>query len=299
MTSHKHHFTLPAPAKLNLMLHITSQRADGYHNLQTLFQLLDFSDHLLFESHVKTNVQSQASINLIDDSDIAVEDNLIYQAAQLLIPFAQNNRHVDITLTKILPMGGGLGGGSSDCATALLALNKIWDIHFDLNRLADIGLTLGADVPVFVKGKSAWAEGVGEHLTPVKLPKKWFVVLIPKIHVSTAQVFTHPQLTRNTEITTIRTVLNSDDSQNETIQGHNDCEPVVRRLYKTIDDAIIALGDGAKLTGTGACVFNTFDTEDLAKACLHQLQQVQHPWQGFVSQAMNTSSTHTRLDELF
>ena len=274
------HLSLLAPAKLNLMLHIVGRRDNGYHELQTIFQLLDVGDQLHFQfesSHV-------ADFELIDDSGIEKTDNLIYKAAQLLLPLANNTLKIHCQLEKLLPMGGGLGGGSSDCATTLLALNSLWQINLSLNKLAEIGLQLGADVPVFVLGQSAWAEGIGEQLTPVELPQKWFVVLKPDIHVSTVQVFTHPQLTRDTPRTTIRTVLHQG--------GHNDCEKIVCQLYPQINSAIQALGPNAQLTGTGACVFKAFDTEQQANDCLATLSDT---WQGFVAKAINRSPVHQQI----
>lgn len=238
--------SLLAPAKLNLMLHITGQRADGYHNLQTVFQILDYGDTLHFTPRDDSAVTISG-----DFPGVPTESNIIYKAAQALRPFAQNPSGVDIAVDKCLPMGGGLGGGSSNAATTLLALNQLWQCHCDNDTLANIGLALGADVPVFVRGRTAWGEGVGEQLSPLDLPEQWFIVLKPDVEVSTAEIFKHGQLTRNTSAITVAAFLKSG--------GHNDCENVVRMLYPAIDNALNWLAERtenrAMLTGTGACIF--------------------------------------------
>lgn len=247
--------TLPAPAKLNLMLHITGQRPDGYHNLQTVFQILDHADTMRFQARADTNIQLTG-----DFPGVPVTSNIIYKAAQLLIPYARRPAGVDIAVDKVLPMGGGLGGGSSNAATTLLALNKLWQCQRSQDQLAELGLQLGADVPVFVRGRSAWAEGVGEQLTPLDLPEKWFVVLKPEVEVSTAKIFGHRELTRDTSAITVAAFLRSG--------GQNDCENIVRRLYPDIDAALVWLndetGNRAMLTGTGACIFAPCDSREQA-----------------------------------
>ena len=247
--------TLPAPAKLNLMLHITGQRPDGYHNLQTVFQILDHGDNMHFQARADNNIHLAGNF-----PGVPVTSNIIYKAAQLLIPYAQRSPGVDITVDKVLPMGGGLGGGSSNAATTLIALNKLWQCQRSEDQLADLGLQLGADVPVFVRGRSAWAEGVGEQLTPLDLPEKWFVVLKPEAEVSTAKIFGHRELTRDTSAITVAAFLRSG--------GQNDCENIVRRLYPDIDAALIWLnnetGNRAMLTGTGACIFSPCGSREQA-----------------------------------
>ncbi len=237
---------LLSPAKLNLMLHIVGQRQDGYHELQTVFQLLDYGDTMIF------NVNSQGVINLNTPfADVLPEDNLIYKAAKLLLPHRRQPLGIDIEIEKVLPMGGGLGGGSSNAATTLIALNHLWDCKLDQDSLASIGQSLGADVPVFVRGRSAWAEGIGEKLTPIDLPEQWFVVLKPDVNISTAKIFSHKELTRNTTPITVAAFQQSG--------GKNDCENIVKHLYPEVDEALNWLqaqtNSCAMLTGTGACIF--------------------------------------------
>ncbi len=237
---------LLSPAKLNLMLHIVGQRQDGYHELQTVFQLLDYGDTMIF------NVNSQGVINLNTPfADVLPEDNLIFKAAKLVLPHRRQPLGIDIEIEKILPMGGGLGGGSSNAATALIALNHLWDCKLDQDSLASIGQSLGADVPVFVRGRSAWAEGIGEKLTPIDLPEQWFVILKPDVNISTAKIFSHKELTRNTTPITVAAFQQSG--------GKNDCENIVKHLYPEVDEALNWLqaqtNSCAMLTGTGACIF--------------------------------------------
>jgi len=277
--------TLPAPAKLNLFLHITGRRPDGYHELQTVFQFLDYSDYLSFTP------RSDGAIQLHGMSGIAPEDNLIVRAARLLQP-RDRPSGVDIHIDKRLPMGGGLGGGSSNAATTLLALNHLWQTGHSPDALAEKGLSLGADVPVFVRGHSAWAEGVGEKLTPVSAPEDWFVVLIPPCEISTAEVFRHQGLTRDTPKRRIRTAFegNADGFK-------NDCEPVVQALYPDVKKAIdwLKAFGNARLTGTGACVFASFGTQSAAQQVLASSPS---GIEGFIAQGVNHSPLHKQLSEL-
>lgn len=249
-----------APAKLNLFLHITGRRADGYHLLQTVFQLLDTGDVLRFAPRVDNTLQLHCS-----DPALAGEQNLVLRAARALQTLQPGTPGADIHLDKQLPTGAGLGGGSSDAATTLLALNELWQLGLDRNTLAQIGLQLGADVPVFVHGHSAWAEGIGEQLTPVTLPERWFLVLTPAVHVSTATIFSHQELTRDGAAITMRTFLNG--------HSRNDCEALVRRLYPQVDAALnwLAHFAEARMTGTGASVFVAFDRRADAESVLAQL----------------------------
>jgi len=270
--------TLPAPAKLNLMLHITGRREDGYHNLQTLFQFLDYGDQLQFDA------LSSAEIEVISDlSGIPNEDNLIYRAALLLQQHSNCQQGARIHLEKILPMGAGLGGGSSDAATTLIALNQLWNLNIELAELAGLGLQLGADVPVFVRGYAAWAEGIGEQLTAVTLPEFWYLVLTPDCHVSTAEIFSHKELTRNTSAITIAAALKGG--------GRNDCEAVVSTLYPQVKQALIWLNQfaAARMTGTGASIFASFETQDQAQQVLDQLPDT---LRGFIAQGENISPLH-------
>ena len=272
----------PAPAKLNRFLHVVGRRADGYHLLQTVFQFLDYSDELTFDLRDDTCVERVDPL-----PGIAVEDDLTVRAARLLQARAGVDRGVDIHLRKCLPLGGGLGGGSSDAATVLVALNRLWGAGLSEDELAALGLELGADVPVFVRGRAAWAEGVGERLTPLTLDEPWYVVLVPAVTVSTAEVFSDPQLTRQTHPITISDFLSG--------QGRNDCEAVVSRRYPVIAEAIAWLSRfaEARLTGTGACVFAPFPDEQQARDVAARLPAA---WQGFVARGLNRSPLLDRLE---
>jgi 4-diphosphocytidyl-2-C-methyl-D-erythritol kinase len=274
--------TLPAPAKLNLFLHITGQREDGYHTLQTLFQLLDFGDELSFSLRDDDEIRLEPEIE-----GVPHEDNLIVKAARLLQTHSNKLQGANIHLTKLLPMGGGIGGGSSNAATTLLALNQLWQTQLTLPELAKLGRQLGADVPVFIEGNSAWAEGVGEQLQALELPEKWYLVLTPNCHVSTAEIFSHKDLTRDTPSITVAAFLEQG--------GVNDCQPLVRSLYNEVDSALSWLsqfGD-AKMTGTGACVFAAFDNKASAEAVLAKTPNTLN---GFVACAINHSSVHKLLN---
>lgn len=273
----------PAPAKLNLFLHITGQRADGYHELQTVFQFLDYSDELRFTLRDDGQVHRVNAVEGVPEAE-----DLVVRAARLLQSVTGCQRGVDIQLDKKLPMGGGLGGGSSDAATVLVALNELWQLGLDENRLATIGLSLGADVPVFVRGRAAWAEGVGEKLTPVDLPEPWFVVLAPQVHVSTEALFSDSQLTRDARPIKIgdylsRVVLGADFES-----VGNVFEPLVREKYREIDAALTWLTPfaPARLTGTGACVFAAFADESQAREVA---DQVDGRWQTIVAAGCNRS----------
>lgn len=240
---------LPSPAKLNLFLYITNKRADGYHELQTLFQFVDFGDEIEIE------VTDSPKIELLNQVEgVAVEDNLIYKAARLLQKTTACTKGAKIAVTKNLPMGGGVGGGSSNAATVLVGLNHLWNTGLSLEALAELGLSLGADVPIFVRGTAAFAEGVGEVLTPCEPAEKWYVVLKPYVSISTAVVFNDPNLPRNTPKRSLEELLNSDWA--------NDCEKVVRENYSEVEDLIQELLQYARfrLTGTGACIFAEFST---------------------------------------
>ncbi|MES2721436.1 MAG: 4-(cytidine 5'-diphospho)-2-C-methyl-D-erythritol kinase [Pseudomonadota bacterium] len=277
------HFSLPAPAKLNLFLHITGRRADGYHTLQTLFQFIDQADTLHFSRRADDRIQLQA-----DMPGVEANDNLIIRAALALQKATNCHLGADIRLDKTLPMGGGLGGGSSDAATTLLGLNALWQTGLSLAQLADIGLMLGADVPVFVHGQAAWAEGVGEQLQPVDIPEPWYVVLTPDAHISTAAAFSHPELTRNSDPITLRAFSAG--------EARNDFEKVVRQLSPAVDAALqwLAQHGAARMTGTGACLFLACSDADHAAQIL-----AASPVQGFISRGQNVSPAHRALDTLF
>lgn len=274
----------PAPAKLNLFLHITGRRADGYHELQTVFQFLDYGDELRFSPRADGVIRRATDIDGVPEAD-----DLIVRAARLLQAEAGCTQGVDIAIHKRLPMGGGLGGGSSDAATTLVALNFLWGVGLSEDRLAQLGLTLGADVPVFVRGRAAWAEGVGEQLTPVELPEPWYVVLAPAAHVATARLFSDPQLTRDMPPIKIRGFLAG--------EGCNVFEPLVRAGYPEVDAALswLAQAAPARMTGTGACVFAAFDTEREARRVA---ASAQGRWPAIVARGRNRSPLHDTLHGL-
>jgi 4-diphosphocytidyl-2-C-methyl-D-erythritol kinase len=275
---------LPAPAKLNLMLHILGRRADGYHQLQTLFQFLDHGDELGF------SVRQDGEIRLHTPIDgVPHDSNLIVRAARSLQQASGTRLGADIWLDKRLPMGGGIGGGSSDAATTLLGLDHLWQTRLGEDRLAELGLGLGADVPVFVRGHAAFAEGVGERLTPVELDEPWFLVVAPQVFVSTAEVFSDPELTRDTPPIKVRSLLAGG--------GRNDCLPVVQKRYPEVRNALILLNKfvPAKLTGTGACIFGSFPKRDDADKVARQLPG---HLPCFVAQGRNISMLQRKLETL-
>ncbi|MER5027991.1 4-(cytidine 5'-diphospho)-2-C-methyl-D-erythritol kinase [Pantoea anthophila] len=277
----------PAPAKLNLFLYITGRRPDGYHNLQTLFQFLDYGDELQIHADQSGRIQLLTPL-----AGVADEDNLIVRAANLLKQAAlQSNRlsasaGAQIAIEKRLPMGGGIGGGSSDAATVLVALNHLWQTGFSTEELAAMGVTLGADVPVFVHGFAAFAQGVGEELQPADPAEKWYLVAHPGVHISTPVVFGDPDLTRDTPARSLSTLLASPFA--------NDCEAVVRKRFREVDELVSWLLEYApsRLTGTGACVFAEFDTESAARQVL---ELAPNGVRGFVARGVNVSPLHRTL----
>ena len=271
----------PAPAKLNLFLHVTGRRTDGYHDLQTLFQLVDLADEV--EIGVRADGRIERSRGA---AGVNPEDDLVVRAARALKAATGSGLGADLAVLKRIPLGGGLGGGSSDAATTLLALNRLWGCQLAVAELADLGLPLGADVPVFIQGFSAWAEGVGERLTPVELPQRWYVIVHPNVHVSTARVFQSPELTRNSPLITIRALFESG--------GRNDCEPVVRAQVPEVAEALDWLGQfgPAFLTGTGACVFTPCAEAAAAQSLAARVPQ---RWKSYVARGLNTSPVHERL----
>ncbi len=278
--------SLLSPAKLNLMLHITGRRADGYHELQTVFQILEYGDTLHFQRRDDNEVSLSPAL-----PGVANEDNLIIRAARLLQAQTVQPCGADIQLDKILPMGGGIGGGSSNAATCLLALNRLWQLGLSIDQLAVLGLQLGADVPVFVRGRTAWAEGVGEQLQAIDIPETWYFVLKPDCEVSTAEIFSHKQLTRNTSPITIAAFFE---------QGSlNDCQAVVRKLYPAVDSALNWLDQQqatthskARLTGTGSCVFATLPDRVSGENLLTRLPA---NCEAFLARGVNISPTHQAL----
>jgi len=273
----------PAPAKLNLFLHITGRREDGYHLLQTVFQFLDHGDTLTFQPTEDGQIQLLTPLPGVPQAQ-----DLTVRAATLLKRTTHCPYGVTIQIDKRLPMGGGLGGGSSDAATTLVALNQLWGTGLSVEQLADLGLQLGADVPVFVRGQAAWAEGVGEELTPVELPEPWFLVLIPPVQVATGEIFNDPELTRDCHGITIRDFLGG--------QGGNVCQPLVAKRYPAVAAALDWLGHYARaiMTGTGACVFAAFEAESEARKVFEKRPE---GWQGFVARGLNRSPLLQRLAE--
>ncbi|MDR4521655.1 MAG: 4-(cytidine 5'-diphospho)-2-C-methyl-D-erythritol kinase [Nitrosomonas sp.] len=268
--------TFPAPAKLNLFLHVVGRRPDGYHLLQTVFRLLDFYDQ------IDLKVRDDGVIRLIAPlEDVPVEQDLCVRAARLLQSESGTQLGVDIALHKHIPMGGGLGGGSSDAATMLMALNDLWHLNWENSRLRALGLKLGADVPIFIFGENAFAEGVGEQLTALSLPQAWYLVIVPPVHVSTVEIFSNNELTRNTIPITIPPFSIRD--------GHNDLEPVVCSLYPEVSRSLEWLKrlENTKITamsGSGACVFAEFATESWANAAFAKLPA---DMRGFVARGLD------------
>lgn len=237
---------VPSPAKLNLFLHITGRRDNGYHELQSIFQLIDLQDWLEFRPKNDDTSISIEGINTVD-----IEQNLIYKAIQILKPYAQKEIGLSISVEKNIPMGAGLGGGSSNAATTLIVVNQLWQCGLSLEQLAELGVKLGADVPIFVHGRNAWAEGIGEHLTFIDLDQKQYIVLKPDCFISTQLLFSQKTLTRNTKTSTFCAY------QLKPFNFGNNFEPLARSLYPEVNEAMQYLDQFgiAKLTGTGACVF--------------------------------------------
>lgn len=276
----------PAPAKLNLFLNITGRRPDGYHELQTVFRLLDWGDtvHLrVRDDHLIKRVGESAA-------GVAEADDLMVRAAILLKTEANVAKGADISVEKRIPAGGGFGGGSSDAATVLVALNRLWQVNWPLDRLAGLGLSLGADVPVFVLGENAWAEGVGEKLTPVSLPPAWYVVVDPGVHVPTGDLFRSQDLTRNAAPAKIRDFVSGNLLDNA-------FEPVLRRCEPAVEAVFSALSriGSPRLTGSGSGCFVEFADRASAEAALRDLPGGLHAW---VAEGAMRSPLHRSLAEL-
>ena len=271
----------PAPAKLNLFLHVTGRRADGYHELQTLFQLIDLCDTITIAVRADGRIERPAG-----PANVAPEADLTLRAALALQRQTGTPLGADLRVHKRIPQGAGLGGGSSDAATTLLALNELWGCRLSLDELARLALPLGADVPVFVQGSSAWAEGVGERLTPVSVPAAWYVIIYPGVALSTREVFQSPELTRNSPLITIRAFFQSG--------GRNDCEPVVRARSPEVAEALdwLAREGSARLTGTGSCVFTSRSSAAVAERLA---ARVPDRWMSFVARGLDTSPVHEQL----
>lgn len=273
--------TLRSPAKLNLALHIIGRRDDGYHLLQTVFQLIDLCDELRFLPDPGDEIRLRESLPGVPDNA-----NLILRAAALLRPHRQRSGGWCISLQKHIPLGGGLGGGSSNAASTLLALNQLWQCGLTLDELAVLGLQLGADVPVFVHGRNAIGEGIGEVLQPLELPVCWYLIVHPGCAVNTAVIFKDPELTRDTPPMTIAGLLAG--------TAHNDCEAVTRKRYPDVDQALAWLSrfGRARMSGTGGSVFATFPDE---KAAQSAGMQVPAPWRWYVARSVHRSPVHEAL----
>ena len=275
---------LPSPAKLNLFLHVLGRRSDGYHNLLTLFQFLDYSDQMRF------TISGSPEISLTTKfPNLPQQENLIYKAALALKNHTRCSHGAIISIDKQLPMGGGLGGGSSNAATTLLGLNQLWQTQCSIDELIEIGVTLGADVPVFILGHAAWAEGIGEQLKPVEIDEPWYLVLTPNCHVDTGEIFRNKHLTRGTSPIRIAAFL--------TEGGKNDLQEIVCVHYPEVRRALNLLakfGD-AKMTGSGSCVFCSFKSESEAQ---NVFQRIQHEFNGFIAKGRNISAAHKALEVL-
>ncbi|WP_093428556.1 4-(cytidine 5'-diphospho)-2-C-methyl-D-erythritol kinase [Thiohalospira halophila] len=265
----------PAPAKLNLFLHVVGRRPDGYHRLQTVFQFLDYGDTVRVTPRTDGAIRIHHRLEGLDP-----EQDLVARAAHRLQTATGATQGADLTVTKRLPAGGGLGGGSSDAATTLVALNRLWETGLDEEALARLGLELGADVPVFVRGQAAWAEEVGEALTPVELPEPWFLVVVPPVAVSTAAIFADPELNRAMPPITMDDYLAG--------RGGNALEAVVAAREPEVAAALEWLGAfaPARMTGSGACLFAAFDQQPAAEAVAARLPT---RWSGFVARGCNRS----------
>lgn len=315
-TAEPQRLVLPSPAKLNLFLHITGRRSDGYHQLQTVFQLLDYGDSISLETCADNSISLSQSLSGVPDSDnIAIRAALLLQ--QYIIQHdidrdSTGTLGAKISIAKKIPMGGGLGGGSSNAASTLLGLNYLWQAGLSTEQLAELGLSLGADVPVFVHGFSSFAQGVGEQLQALSLPKRWFIVIKPPVSVPTATIFSHAQLTRDTLPIRIAAVFEPPEALSESSKYsaeiepilhpdlRNDCEAVVRADYPAIDEALQWLGQQsgqigvARLTGTGACIFASFATQVAAQAVLDRLPV---GLSGFIAAGTDRSTAHKALEE--
>lgn len=269
-----------SPAKLNLFLYITGRRPDNYHNLQTLFQFIDVCDKLTF------NVRNDGKIRLLTQFEQVPEDkNLITIAAQRLKSYANNSElGVDIAIEKMIPMGGGLGGASSNAATVLVALNQLWNLNIEQQTLITIGRSIGADVPIFIYGHSAFAEGIGDQFQQVDIPQYWYLVSCPNIEISTVKVFNDPKLQRDTPKRTIEQLLSIPFDK-----FTNDCEPIVRERYPQVDQLISYLSKFAptRLTGTGACVFTRCDSKEQALSIQNELKSLSV--KNFITKSLNLS----------
>ncbi len=276
--------SLPAPAKINLFLHIIGRREDGYHELQTLFQFLDWGDALTF------NTTDHSAIEIAcDNASLAGQQNLIYRAAYAIQNYTHNAKGVTISLKKNIPIGAGLGGGSSDAATTLLALNYLWQLDLSLSELTQIGKQLGADVPIFIKGQASFGEGIGDRLTACSPPEHWYLIVIPPVSIETIELYRDPNLPRKTP--------KMDWNHFDLEQTHNDFEVLACKRYPIIAEGLAWLKQyaPARLTGSGSCFFGTFFEKNQAERILHLLPK---PFHGLIAKGCNRSPLHLALDQL-
>jgi 4-diphosphocytidyl-2-C-methyl-D-erythritol kinase len=282
--------TVIAPGKINLFLNILGKRRDGYHDIQTLFQLIDTGDQITFE--VTTENQVLLTDNLVG---VRSEDNLIIKSAQLLKKTANVRNGCHIDLKKILPLGAGLGGGSSDAATTLLVLNKLWGCNLNTDHLAMLGGSLGADIPVFIYGQSALGEGIGDKLTRFHISKKWYLIITPPVEVSSHQIFSHPQLTRNSPPIKMTALLRERDIK--PILMKNDCQALVEKMFAEVNEVVRWIKSHGEplLTGTGSSVFCSFHDRRKAEKIL---EKVPSKWSAFVAEGINNSPVHYQLGKL-
>ncbi|MDE0459378.1 MAG: 4-(cytidine 5'-diphospho)-2-C-methyl-D-erythritol kinase [Chromatiales bacterium] len=282
---------LPAPAKINLFLHVVGRRADGYHELQTVFQFLDLADRVRIARRDDACLRRTAAIPGVEEAD-----DLVMRAARLLRDESGVEAGADIAVDKRIPLGGGLGGGSSDAASVLIGLDRLWGLGMGTDRLAALGARLGADVPVFVRGMASWGEGVGERLVPVSLEEPWYVLVVLPCAVSTAGVFGAPALTRNTSRIRMKDLLRGESGAPESparierllISARNDCEPVVREMHPEVGEALDWLSQHARarMTGTGATVFAPFGSRERA---VEVADRAPPPWRGLVARGLSRS----------
>ncbi|TQV76471.1 4-(cytidine 5'-diphospho)-2-C-methyl-D-erythritol kinase [Aliikangiella marina] len=285
----------PSPCKLNLFLHFIGQRDDGYHRLQSLFQLIDFGDDILIETNDSQEIEFHCDV-----AELSNTDNLIVKAAEALKAYVAQATNqatpnkapmgASIRLTKRLPFGGGVGGGSSNCATTLVALNHQWQLGLSLDQLAQIGLKLGADVPIFVRGQTAFVEGIGEIITPTEMPEIWYLVVQPECHVSTAKIFSNPLLTRNSKAITIRDL----NALGLPFKGRNTMQDIVCRDYPAVAEVLkwlVQFSSNARMTGSGSCLFIPFDNEQEVRKIATRCS-----WPHFVAKGVNQSPLHRKLE---
>lgn len=277
----KINISIPAPAKINLFLHILGQQTNGYHSIQSVFQFISLHDTLHIKKLNTPTLKLDATL-----PDIPQDNNLILQAATLLQQHTHCTYGAEISLEKNIPIGGGLGGGSSDAASTLLALNTLWDLQLTLEELCMLGVQLGADIPIFIHGHACWAEGIGDKLTTITLPEPWYLLLLPNIHCSTSALFQDPQLHRSSS-----PLKRANYSPN---QGHNDFEPLVRKLYPEIDLIMTRLSayTTAKITGTGSTVYGTFDTREEASRIANLMSD---HFKTMITKGLNQSPAHAKV----